>query len=178
MTRKREIRADGGNHHEKLGLQRISCASRLNIANTAGTSPDLACNHTDTRSLQPNQAGRTPDFSYLLVSSTSFSSSSLISLFLFHNSIIIAEYKVKSSLSIYSRSWSWVDPKSSKHRVQQTPRTAYTEYSIHWVQHPPKIVCLPFSHMITTWPRMYLELPVCLPTRSTAISQLTMRAQS
>ena len=69
-TRKREIRGDGGNHHEKLGLERISCASQLTIPDTAGTSPDPAGNNTDTRSSKPNpassrpnQASRTPDFS-------------------------------------------------------------------------------------------------------------------
>jgi len=62
-TRKREIRGDGGNHHEKLGLKRISCASRLTIPDTAGTSTDPAGNNTDTRSSKPNQASHTPDFS-------------------------------------------------------------------------------------------------------------------
>ena len=62
-TRKREIRGDGGNHHEKLGLKRISCASQLTIPDTAGTSPDPAVNNTNTRSSKPNQASRTPDFS-------------------------------------------------------------------------------------------------------------------
>jgi len=33
--------------------------------------------------------------------------------------------------------WSWVD----------------TEYSIHQVQYPPKIVCLPFILVINSWPR-------------------------
>jgi len=27
-----------------------------------------------------------------------------------------------------------------------------TEYSIHWVQHPPKIVCVPFILRILSWP--------------------------
>jgi len=40
----------------------------------------------------------------------------------------------------------------SSHRVQHTLSTASTEYSIHRVQHPPKIVCLPFILMITSWP--------------------------
>jgi len=62
-TRKREIRGDGGNHHEELGLKRISCASQLSISGTAGTSPDLAGNNTDTRSPKPNQASGTRDFS-------------------------------------------------------------------------------------------------------------------
>jgi len=62
-TRKREIRGDRGNHHEQLGLERISCTSQLTIADTAGTSPDPAGNITDTGSSKPNQASRTPDFS-------------------------------------------------------------------------------------------------------------------
>jgi len=167
-TRKREMRGDGGNHHENLGLMRISCASQFTIPDTAGTSLDLACNYTDTRSSQPNQASRTPDFSYPLVSSTSFSSSSLISLFLIHISNIITEHKVKLSLSIslchdHELTPSTAYTEYSIHRVQHTPGTAYTEYSIHRVQHTPstayteysihrvpKIVCLPFILMITS----------------------------
>ena len=60
-------RGDGTNHHEKLGLKRISCASQFTNPDTAGTSPDPACNNTDMRSSQPNQASRTPAFSYPLV---------------------------------------------------------------------------------------------------------------
>ena len=116
-TRKRGYR---GNHDEKLGLKRISCESESTIADTAGTSPDPACNNTDTRSSQPNQASHTPDFSYPLVSSTLFSSSSPISLCLVHNSTIVAEHNVKSSLSI-----------STCHDHELTRSTAYTEYSIH-----------------------------------------------
>jgi len=69
-TRKREIGEDGGNHHEKLGLVRISYASQLTIPETACTSPDPEGNNTDTRSSKPNQASskpnqasRTPNFS-------------------------------------------------------------------------------------------------------------------
>ena len=69
-TRKREIRGDGENYHEKLGLERISCASRLTIREMARMSPDPASNNTDTRSSKPNQvsskpnqATRTPDIS-------------------------------------------------------------------------------------------------------------------
>jgi len=135
-TRMREMRGDGGKNHEKLGLKRISCASQLTIPDTAGTSPDPACNYTDTRSSQPNQASRTPDFSYPLVSSPLFSSSSPISLFLVHNPNIITEHKVILSLSI-----------SACHDHELTPSTTYTKYSIHQV---PKIVCLPFILMITS----------------------------
>jgi len=104
----------------------------------AGTSPNLACNYTETRSSEPNQASCTPDLSYLLVS-TSFSSSSTISLFLVHNSTIIAEVKVKSSLSI-----------SPYHDHELTPSTAYIEYNMHRVQDTPSIAstedCLSSFH--------------------------------
>ena len=40
----------------------------------------------------------------------------------------------------------------SWHQVQLTPSTAYAEYSIHRVQHLPKIVCIPFIFMIFSWP--------------------------
>jgi hypothetical protein len=61
-TRKREIRGDGGNHHEKLGLEQIACASQLTIHDTAGRIPDPAGKITDTGSSKPNQASRTADF--------------------------------------------------------------------------------------------------------------------
>jgi hypothetical protein len=90
----------------------------------AGTHPDSAWNYTDTRSFQSNQTSHTPDLSYPLVSSTSFSSSSPISLFLVYISTIIAEHKVKSSLLI-----------SPCHNHELTPSTAYIQYNIHRVQH-------------------------------------------
>jgi hypothetical protein len=62
-----------------------------------------------------------------------FSSSSPISLFLVHNSTIIAEHKVKSSLSI-----------SACHNHELTPSKAYPEHYIQRVRHHRKIVCLPF----------------------------------
>jgi len=126
-TRKREMRGDGANHHEKLELRRILCASQYTIPDTAGTNPDPACNYTDTRSSQPIQASRTPDFSYPLVFTTSFSSSSPISLFLIHNSTIIAEHKVKSSLSISPCHDHELTPSTRIHRVQHTPSTPSTE---------------------------------------------------
>ena len=98
----------------------------IDHSHTAGMSPDRACNYTDTRSSEPNQASHTRDFSYPLVSSASFSSSSPMSLFLAHNSTIIAEHNVKSSLSI-----------SQCHDHELTPSTASTEYSIHREQHTP-----------------------------------------
>ena len=154
-TRKREMRGYGGDHHEKLGLKRISSVSQLTIPNRASTSPDPACSYTDPRSSEFNQAGRTPDFSYPLVSSISFSSSSPISLFVVHDSTIIAEHNINSSLSIspchdHELTPSTAYTEYSIHRVQHTPSTAYTEYSIHRIQHTPKIVWLPLILMISS----------------------------
>ena len=131
-TRKRGIRGDGGNHHEKWELKRIACASQFTIPDTAGMSHDPDCNNDNTRTSQPCQTSRTHDFSYPLVSSTSLSSSSLISLFLIHNSTIIAEHKVQSSISI-----------SPCRDHELTPSTAYTEYSVHQVQHSPSTASTP-----------------------------------
>jgi len=114
-TKKTQMRGDGGNDDEKLGLKRISCASQFPIDDTAGKTPDLVGNHTDARSSIPNQACCTPGFSYPLVFSIPFSSPSPISLFLVHTSTIIAEHKVKSSLSI-----------SPCHDYKLTPSAAYT----------------------------------------------------
>jgi len=146
------MRGDVGNPHEKLGFERISYASQFSICDTAGPSPDQMCNHTDTRSSQPNQASCTPDFSYPLVLSTSFSSASPTSLFLVHNSTIIAEHNVKSSLSI-----------SPCHDHELTPSTSYTEYSLHRIPHTPKIACLPFIPMITSWPLNVSSAPSVPP---------------
>jgi hypothetical protein len=87
--------------------------------------------------------------SYSIVSFISFSSLSPIPLFPVHNSTIIAEYNVQSSL--YISRW---------HDRDLTQSTAYIEYNIHrvqhtpstlsTVQHPPEIVWLPFILMITS----------------------------
>jgi hypothetical protein len=39
-TRKREMREDGGNRDEKLGLKRISFASKFTITYTAGNGSE------------------------------------------------------------------------------------------------------------------------------------------
>ena len=90
-TRKREMRRDGGNHHEKLGLKRISCASQFIILDTVGTTPDPAGKNTNTRYSKPNQASCTPDH----VSSLGIPAASCISL-------ARAQHNIKSSLSISS----------------------------------------------------------------------------
>ena len=138
------------NNREKLGLLSISCSSQFTIPDTAGTCPDPAWNHTEARSSQPKQASLSPDYSYPLVSSTSFSSPSPIALFVVLNSTIIAEHKVKSSLSIslchdHELTMSTAYTEYSIHRVQHTPSTAYTEYSIHRVQHTPSTAYTEYS---------------------------------
>jgi len=68
-----------GNHHHKLELVRTSCASQFSISNTVGTTLNLLGNITNPRSSKLYQVSHTTDFSYPLVSSISFSSSSSIS---------------------------------------------------------------------------------------------------
>ena len=83
---------------------------------------------------------------------------------------------------------STVCTKYSIYRVQHTASTPYTEYSIHRVQHTPSTAYTEYSiHgrfsvfrsftclQIDTW--MWLQLLECLPTRSTATSQLSMTVQ-
>jgi len=140
-TRKREIWGDGGNHDEKLGIKKISYTSQFTIPDTAGNNTNLGCNYTVTRCSPPNRASCTPDFSYPLLSPTSFSSSSA-SLFLVDNSTILAEHDVKSARSICPCPDHKLTPVTAYtehtiHRVQYTPSIAYTEYSIHRVQHTP-----------------------------------------
>jgi len=118
-TRKREMRGDGTNHHEKLGLKRILCASQFTIPDMAGMSSDLECK-TPIQNL--------PTLIRQLVRLTFHFHSYLphrshldpLSLFLVDNSTIFAEHKVVSSLSI-----------SPCHNRKLTPSTAYTEYSVH-----------------------------------------------
>jgi len=74
------MRGYGGNHHEEMGHKSISCASQLTSPEPEGTTPDPAGENTDSRSFKPNQASRIPEFSYPLVSSILFPSSSPFSL--------------------------------------------------------------------------------------------------
>ena len=74
------------------------------------------------------------------ICSTLFSSPYPMSLFLVHNSTIIAAHKVKSSLSIspyldHELALGIAYTECSIPRVQHTLRTAYTKCSIHHVQH-------------------------------------------
>ena len=131
-TRERDMRGDGINHDEKLGLQRIPCASQFTITDMAGSSSNQACNYIGRGSSQPNQASRTPDFSYLLVSSTWFSSSSPSLSFSFTTLPSSQNTKLSHpSLSLHAMIMSW-------HSVQHTLSTASTQdclsslYSHHY----------------------------------------------
>jgi len=61
--RKREMRGDRGNHHEKLGLDRMLCANQFMICNIEGTTPDPTGNYTVMRSYNANQVSYIPDVS-------------------------------------------------------------------------------------------------------------------
>jgi hypothetical protein len=89
-TRKRVMRGDKGNHHEKLRLKRILYARQFTIPDMAGMSTDSVGSITDTKPSIAHHGSHTPDFSYPLVSLITFSSSP-ISLFLVHNITIITE---------------------------------------------------------------------------------------
>jgi hypothetical protein len=121
-TRKSVMRGDGAYHHEKLGLERILCASQFTIPDKAGTSPNLACNNTVTWSSQSNHTRSTPHFSVLLISSISFSSPSPNFYLPIHNSNVIAEHTVMSSLAM-----------SPFDDTQLILMTAYTMYDIHHI---------------------------------------------
>lgn len=113
----REVRVKGGNNCGKLELERISCLSQVNIAFTAGKN-------TNMRDFKQQQASRTPDVPYPLVSSIL-----LLSLppavLLVHNSTIIIEHLVQTSLSI-----------SPCPDDKFRPSTAYTKCIIHHVKLP------------------------------------------
>jgi len=144
-TWKREMRGDGTNHHEKLGLKRISCASQFSIPDMAGRSSDWACNNTDTWFSIPNEASHTPDSSHPLASSALFSSSSPS--LSFSSSTLPSLHNTKLShptLSLHAMIMSW-------HWVQRTRSTAYTEYSIHRVQHTPSTAYTEYSIAYTEY---------------------------
>jgi len=73
-TRKRKIIGDEANHHERLRVEGILCASHFTIPDMAFTSPDHLGNKTQTMSAKLNQACHTPEMSHLLVSFICFPS--------------------------------------------------------------------------------------------------------
>jgi len=143
------MRGAEATQHEKLGLKRIAYASQFTFPDKVGMCPDVRCINTDMMSSRPNQASYTPNFLYPLVSSTLFSPSSPICLFVIHDSTIVAEPKVSSSLSIspchHELTLSTAYTEYSIHQIQHTPNPAYTKYSIHQIQHTPNTAYTKYS---------------------------------
>jgi len=131
-TRKWEI---GGNHHEKLGLREFRV--RVNWP-----SPIWQVRVPIRRELTPIRGLSNPIRQLLPLISHIRSYRPYHSHLHPHLSLTCPQLNHhrrthSKVIALYlSMTWSWVD----------------TEYSIHRVQHPPKIVCLPFILMITSWP--------------------------
>jgi len=143
--RERDMTGDCPNHHEKMGPKSKWSASQSPIPDTAGVSPNQVCSNTNTQSTAPNEAGHTPDLLYVLVSSTLFWSSSQSCCFSSTTLPLSQNTMLRHPLLfLHGMIMCW-------HWVQQSPSTPYAENCIHPVQHPPKIVCLPFIFMITSW---------------------------
>jgi len=164
-TRKREIRRDGGNHHEKLGLRefrvRVNWPSpirqvRVLIRRVITPIRGLRNPIRQVVLLICHSRSYPPYRSHLHPPSLSFSSTTLPS---------SQEHKVKSSLSI-----------SPCHHHELTLRASYTECSIHRVQHTPTIVCGPFILKISSWPLNVTSSSSVPSYQSTATSQFSIRA--
>jgi len=139
-TRKREIRRGGGNHHEKLGHRqfrlRVKWPSplrqvRVPIRRVITPIQGLPNSIRQVVPLISHSRSYSPNHSHVLPLSLSFSSTTLPS---------SQGHKVKSSLSISPCHHHELTPSAaytecSIHRVQHSPSAAYTEFSIHWVQH-------------------------------------------
>jgi len=147
-TGKREIWGYVGNHHEKLGLKIIWCASQWTIP-IAMEQVWVPIRRVITpiqglpnpiRQLVPvicHIRSYPPHRTHLHPPSLPFSSTTLLSSqnTMWSHSCL--------SLNVMIMSW---------HQVYHTQRTAYTENRIHRIHYTPKIVCLPFILMITSWP--------------------------
>jgi len=68
--------------------------------------------------------------------------------------------------------------KCSIHRVQHTSSTAYTEYSIHWGQRAPKMICRPCIPTISSLPLNVASASIIPPYRSTSTSQFSIGAST
>jgi len=135
-TRKREIRGDGGNHHEKLGLRefrvRVNCPSPIQQVRVpiGWVITPIQCPTNPTGQvvlLISHSCSYPPHRSHLHPLSLSFSSTTLPS---------SQEHNVKTSLSIslfhhHELTLSAACTEYSIQRVQHTPSPAYTKYSIH-----------------------------------------------
>ena len=145
-TRKREMWGCGGNHHEKLGLKRMLCASQLTIPIQQVQVP-IGRVITPIRGLLNPIRQVIPAISHIRSYPPRRSHLHPPCLCFLPTTLLSLQNTMWShpSLSLNVMIMSW-------HQVQHTPSTAYTENSIHRIHHTPKIVCLPFILMITSWP--------------------------
>jgi len=128
-------------------------------------SVPIRCTITLRQGHLKTQASVTPNYANPLISSTSFSSS-LSSLLLTHNSPIIAELKVKASLSSSPCHDQEISPSCSIHRVQHTPSIVYTYYCLS---------SLPCHDLVLT-PECCFSLRCASLHRLTATSQFSITA--
>jgi len=165
-TRKREIIGDGGNHDEKLGLREF-CVQvnwpspirqvRVRIRVVITLIGGLPNPIRQVIPLISHIHSYPPYHPHLHPPSLFFSSTTQPS-----------SQNTKlghPSPSLHHMIMSW-------HRVQHTPSTAYTEYSILQVQHPPKIVCFTLhSHDDELTPECRFSFrPTSLPDRPPSAS--------
>jgi hypothetical protein len=90
-----EVKVDRTNYCGQVGLKKIWYVIQFTFLNMAGTDSEQKCNHTVAKASHSNLVSRTPDLSYLLVSSRLISSSFPIEVILVPNSTILTENKVK-----------------------------------------------------------------------------------
>jgi len=138
---KQSAERDGGNHHEKLRPERFPSVTQYIIPDVAEWLPLWLIEIPIQWLLNPIWQV-VPVISHILTYSSYPSHLHPTSLVVVHYSMILAQYKVLSFLSIspcheHQSTLSTAYPKYSIHQVQQTPSTAYTKYSIHQVQHTP-----------------------------------------
>jgi len=101
-----------------------------------------------------------PSLSFLSTTPPSLQNTKLSHPSVSHHVMIMSRHQVQYTPSTYI------------HQVQHTRSTAYTKYSIH-----RRLFVFPAFSWLRVDPWIRFQLPVCLPTQSTAISQLSMRAQ-
>ena len=141
-TRRREMRRDGANHDEKLGLRefcgQVNLPSpmwqvQVPIGHVVTPIRGLSNPIRQVAPLISNIRSYAPHCSHHHPPSLSFSSITLAS----SQNTKLSHPSLSLHLMIMSR-----------HQVQHTPSTAYIKYIIHQVKRLPKIVCLPFILMI------------------------------
>jgi len=163
--RRRENRGDGWNDREKMELREFPV--QINWP-----SPIRQVQIPIRRVISPIQGLLNPIRDVILLISHCHSYPPYRS-HLHHPSLIVLsttlpslqEHKVQSSLSI-----------SHCHHHELTLSATYTEYSIHRVQHTPKIVCRPIILMVSSWLLTAASASGVPPHWSTAASQSSIRA--